>query len=824
MSNQHDEPTELEPGAPGSLETELEGRPGGGPDDGTGFIAHNLPAPLAGTYRIVRRLGMGGQGSVYLCEQLADGAQVAIKLYSVAMSKLDGTVIEKLSHAPSGHIVPTTFGQWGEECWEIQEYLPLGTVADIRQHLGGTLPDEVARAIVGELADAVAAAHELDLIHRDIKPSNILVRQLEPLDLVLADFGLVRSLVAGAQHGSRSATPGYRSPDTAQGIWRWESDWWAVGITLYEVLQQRHPFDDEHGYRKDDITILGYLVENEVPLDGVTDERWLLLLRGLLTKSAEHRWGAEEVRSWLAGGSPALHRPGPTASTTWSFTGFGGQQYGSTTELGRAMAARWEEAGEYLNGRGRTTLHNALAQTPLAERAHQIFDRFDKNLIRTDGLVFELVRLLAPDDPLAFRGRELTARGLGAVAAEAASGSATAARWINTLRSESVLANTLGHPGHGVFAQIGHRLDQWWDSLPASVDRLQEARTSYRSQACGGSEASGDLGAVIRGEQALWEGELLRAALDPDHASRLQQATATHVAEQAAPAAPWVDLVVHAAAGPEPDPVSALLATASLPLAQADSAEARAIEDAARQQALAAAAEQRRERRRQMIRGAWPNEDDLVIAGLAIGACVTVLVPWIVGLVLRGKLGRDDGYGVEFTAARQVGAYFKTDWLAGCFAVLLVAALVLAVRALFRQRIGPAIVAVVLLIASIVVMSISDDAWDTAEQATARRAYDPEFNNKYTCGGVVSDTDPQWSLWTFQLENSEFEGCNGLWLFRGLEKVEWIKLNEPQWASRGFMGSGAELTVNDATTTSDVVFTYHGDGGRTVVVRVADYE
>ncbi|WP_182481394.1 protein kinase domain-containing protein [Nocardioides immobilis] len=818
------QPTALEGAGGPAGPTELEDRPGA---PAGGFIAHNLPAPLAEEYRIVRRLGLGGQGSVYLCERIVDGHQVAIKLYSVAMSRLDATVIEKLATAPAEHIVPTTFGQWGEECWEIQEYLPLGTIGDIRQHFAGTLPDAVAHAVVADLTEAVAAAHARELLHRDIKPSNILIRSLDPIDLVLADFGLVRNLLAGAQVGSRSATPGYRSPDTAQGIWRLESDWWAVGITLYELLCERHPFDDENGYRKDEVTILGYLIENEVPLDGVEDPRWQLLLRGLLTKSADHRWGADQVRAWLAGDSPTIHQSTApkVADRGWAFAGFGGQEFTSVDQLGRALASRWDEAAEYLNGRGKTMLHNALAQSSVATEAHRTFDRHDRKLITTDGLVFELVRLLAPDDRLVFRGRPLTPDSLAAAGHSAVNGDEGAASWISALRREHVLTNTMGDAQHTAFARIDNQLNSWWDTLDATTSRLDQGRRSYYNHAVEGRAPSVALPATITPAHRRFEGELLLAALSPDHAEAIQQAVRSELEGRPATAG-WVDPLRVAVDSDQAAPVEALLLMATLSLADEDHAQAQDAEIARRRREAAAEAEQRRQRRRARVRAARPDGGDYAFVFLAGAGCITVLVPWLLGtFALDGAFGRDNSGLVPVDGARSFGTYFLSNWIAGCAALLMVLAAVLGFRALLGRRIGAAVLGVLGLVGALILVPISDDKWDAAEQATANKAYDPEFENFFTCGGAVSETEPAWSVWTFRIKDSPFEGCNRVRLYRGLTEVESINLDgRRRYRCCGF-GSGSPVSVNNPEAEpSSLIFTYEGDGGAPVIFRVADYQ
>lgn len=518
-------PTEMESGPDARSATELDGDTGPGASQ---FVAPTLPDELARQVRIVSRIAGGGQGSVYLAERLDNGEAVAVKLYPIEKSRLDESVMRLIESAPADHIVPTHFGQWHDLCWEIQEYMPLGTLTQIQDRVSQDLPHEFTQSMVSELAEAVQAAHELNLLHRDIKPSNVLIRTLEPvLDLVLADFGLTRQLLAGAEVGTRSATPGYRSPETAEGVHQFSSDWWQVGITLFEVLCGRHPFDDENGYRRDDVWILGHLIHNEAPLDGVTNPRWKLLLSGLLTKSPDHRWGITEVREWLAGESPTVHKAvaGPTRSFEFVDAGLSQQRFDSMAELGHFFAANWDEAGRYLTGDGLNRLHNMLAQTPTAGVAEQIFDRYKKGLITTDALVFELVRLLTPTDPLSFRGRLLNGDELVAVATSAADGSQTtrSGNWIRKMREGRILANTLGHPDHAQLTLIDSELNEWWREISARVEEMESGRSAYFLEQLGSGAELESAKLLSEENSNRLEGELLLAVLSDERTTNIHQ-------------------------------------------------------------------------------------------------------------------------------------------------------------------------------------------------------------------------------------------------------------------------------------------------------------
>ncbi len=105
------------------------------------------------------------------------------------------------------------------------------------------------RHALGQLVDGVSALHAAGKLHRDIKPSNVLVSKQGRV--VLLDFGLVRELDEADAHQSQGlvvGTPAYMSPEQGVGLPVHEAtDWYAVGVLLYEVLTGRVPFEGKPG-------------------------------------------------------------------------------------------------------------------------------------------------------------------------------------------------------------------------------------------------------------------------------------------------------------------------------------------------------------------------------------------------------------------------------------------------------------------------------------------------------------------------------------------------------------------------------------------------
>ena len=205
---------------------------------GSAGVEADVPKLLAGKYRLARRLGRGGMGTVYLARDLRLERDVAVKtLRGMSMPRLMGLKPEAWAMATVTH--PAVAHIYGVESWRgrpflVVEHLAGGTLADRLR--GGPLPP--AQAVAEVLAGALAALHETGYLHGDVKPSNVgLNADGSPK---LLDFGLAR----GADDaGARGGTLRYLSPEALSGRPATEADdVWSLCVVLYEMVSGEHPF------------------------------------------------------------------------------------------------------------------------------------------------------------------------------------------------------------------------------------------------------------------------------------------------------------------------------------------------------------------------------------------------------------------------------------------------------------------------------------------------------------------------------------------------------------------------------------------------------
>jgi serine/threonine protein kinase len=209
---------------------------------------------MFGRYRIVRTLGQGGMGSVYLAHDSQLDRQVALKVPH--LSDRDGPeVLERFyreARAAAALDHPNLCPVFDVGQVDGSPYLTMAYVEGrpLSMLIGRQTdwPQRQVAAVVRKLANALQEAHDRGVVHRDLKPANILVSRRK--ELVVVDFGLARRDGAGDARLTRSGvilgTPAYMAPEQVAGEMDAVgpcSDIYALGVILYELLAGRPPFE-----------------------------------------------------------------------------------------------------------------------------------------------------------------------------------------------------------------------------------------------------------------------------------------------------------------------------------------------------------------------------------------------------------------------------------------------------------------------------------------------------------------------------------------------------------------------------------------------------
>jgi eukaryotic-like serine/threonine-protein kinase len=216
-------------------------------------------AVFAGRYRLIRELGRGGMGAVWLAEHLTLRSNVAIKVIDptrVASPSAVGRFVREAQAAAalhSPHVVHVfDFGDDEGVPYIAMELLDGESLAQRLQRVGKLSPAETCE-IVTQIARALAKAHHAGVIHRDLKPDNLfLVRNDDATLVKVLDFGIAKAvsgeLEAAApetETGAILGTPYYMSPEQIEGSKDIDhrSDLWSLALITYECLLGSRPFE-----------------------------------------------------------------------------------------------------------------------------------------------------------------------------------------------------------------------------------------------------------------------------------------------------------------------------------------------------------------------------------------------------------------------------------------------------------------------------------------------------------------------------------------------------------------------------------------------------
>ncbi len=289
---------------------------------------------LAGKYRIDSLLGAGGMGEVYRAENTTFGRVVAIKMLREEYAEVPEVVDRFKREAQAANIVrhPNVvdildIGQAEDGTpFIVQEFLEGQDLAAYAHAHGDRLPVREAVELLVPVVDAVAFAHERNVIHRDLKPENIFLAQTaNGVVPKLLDFGISRIMTAEEQRmtatGMSIGTPAYMSPEQirADKVIDARSDVWSIGVILHELLSGSLPFQSE----AQSGLFVKIVTEPPVPLDvavpGAPPEMVAIVDRCLRAKVSERYASAadlaRDLRAMYGSAPSRLEVRAPAASS-----------------------------------------------------------------------------------------------------------------------------------------------------------------------------------------------------------------------------------------------------------------------------------------------------------------------------------------------------------------------------------------------------------------------------------------------------------------------------------------------------------------------------
>lgn len=276
-------------------------------------LLDDVPQTIGG-YRLLRRIGKGGMGTVYEAEALTNGQRVALKLIgseyaanqeAVERFRQEGRLASMIAHPRCVFVLAADEDQGRP--YIVMELMPGTTLHDLVKQ--GPMQPEQAVAKILDVIEGLQEAHQLGVIHRDVKPSNCFLDADGRVKI--GDFGLSKSLVGGTdltRPGAFLGTPLFASPEQIRGEPAdAQSDIYSLAATLYCLLVGKAPFQSD-----DAAAVIARIVTEDPPSMRLARPEFAssldeVVLKGLQRDKTKRWKNLEEFRQALLPFAPGQH-------------------------------------------------------------------------------------------------------------------------------------------------------------------------------------------------------------------------------------------------------------------------------------------------------------------------------------------------------------------------------------------------------------------------------------------------------------------------------------------------------------------------------------
>ena len=220
---------------------------------------------VAQRYEVIRFIAKGGMGEVFEVEDGELKTRVALKTIALSLVlsahqltrfKREIQLARKVTHRNVCRVYDIghhSHPAYGDILFLTMELLPGVTLAGhLQQH--GAMTCAQALPLIGQMVSALSAAHQLGIVHRDFKPANVMLVEESGEKLVkVTDFGLART-VQPEDNSTRSfaevvGTPSYMAPEQFRGEYGPETDVYALGLTIFEMLTAKLPISRDDPFK-----------------------------------------------------------------------------------------------------------------------------------------------------------------------------------------------------------------------------------------------------------------------------------------------------------------------------------------------------------------------------------------------------------------------------------------------------------------------------------------------------------------------------------------------------------------------------------------------
>ncbi len=301
-------------------------------------------------YQVDQRLDIvSGEADLYLCTSQEDHQEYILKLYRRENAVKD-ELLAQLTHIKSHYVGSVLdYGRYQSLPFVILHYYRRGSLSGKTYSL-----EELKNFIIPSLNEGLKVLHEANIIHKDIKPSNLMFSD-DGKYISIIDFG-ISSIIDDQQAMLMTKTgmsPVYSAPETFNNVFVSESDYYSLGITLYELFTGHTPYEDLATHE-----LAAMASVQKIPFAKDFPESLKNLILGLTykdlsnrldTTNPNRRWTYLQVKDWLDGKNIPL--PGQGGAGFVETYEFMGEKLSSVDKIVRSFALNWEK-GKVNVGRG----------------------------------------------------------------------------------------------------------------------------------------------------------------------------------------------------------------------------------------------------------------------------------------------------------------------------------------------------------------------------------------------------------------------------------------------------------------------------------------
>ena len=364
---------------------------------------------IAEKYKVIDKLSVStsGESDIYKVKSLENNKDLVVKVFRRNNSSKNDVLdkIKNINNKNVGQILE--YGEIDGFTYIVMPYYKNDSLEKLIAN-GVKLDKTTLKPILESIIDGLNAMHEAGILHKDLKPANMMISD-DGSHIILIDFGISSSTngktVVATQTGK---TPFYSAPETYTNLFLKESDYYSLGITIYELVTGTTP------YQNTSIENLQqYQQIQQIPFPDDFDEDLKDLISALTYKDISYRndksnpnrrWCYDEVRKWLNGEKQPIPGTGITQSSNVQTLNqnqipyiFKGKKYFNLTELVSSLLSNWNEGKKEVL-RDKLSKHFKLIDDKIRyEKVNKAAQAIEEDTSNSDSLFFDLMYQLAPE-------------------------------------------------------------------------------------------------------------------------------------------------------------------------------------------------------------------------------------------------------------------------------------------------------------------------------------------------------------------------------------------------------------------------------------------